>query len=192
MKDYELGTASAAALGKILVKNDSFARLALCSVKLGDAGLTILTKYLKKTLSLVHIDVSNNDLTGNSLNEFLLMVGKHQTIVSVNVSSSEGYVRNRLRLNSGPSLELALKSPILSILNLSGTGITSESIPYLTAGLKGNRTLIDLDVSHNEIGHKNFQVFFDAVLCSGIFKLNIGYNSLGDKGGIAMEASFEL
>ncbi len=57
-----LGIESAKALGKMLSYNEHFCRLILEKNCLGNMGAAIIGEALKKNNSIVHLDLSSNDI----------------------------------------------------------------------------------------------------------------------------------
>lgn len=103
--------------------------------------------------NIVHLDISSNDITPDGAYLIFELLVFHQGIVSLDISSHEGLHRNRIHNTGAMTLKTLLaNNHILTILNLSGTALGSTGLEYLAAGVKGNYTLLSLNIENNNIG----------------------------------------
>ena len=60
-----------------------------------DVGLSALLDGIRENLTLVHLDISSNDITHKIGNKLFKVLETHSSIISLDVSSKEGINRNR-------------------------------------------------------------------------------------------------
>ena len=106
-----------------------------------------------KSVSIVHLDISSNEITAQGSEMILDLLGNHMTLASIDISSHEGLHRNRLGIVGSQAVNRLLKtSQVISILNLAGTGIGPDGIEYIISGLKNNLILASINLSSNNLG----------------------------------------
>lgn len=179
---FGMGPNSAEILGKIVSRKSDISSLILADNALGDIGLLTLIRYLKQSHSLVHINLRNNDLSSHSLSTLFELLGKHLSIVSVDISSNDSYHRNKLGVKGALNLPVMLKNPLITFLNLFGTSLTSDSLEYIAEGLKGNSSLLYLNIGYNDICPKNLSSLVNVLSSTHVQDLNLEQNRLGDEG----------
>lgn len=181
MKECGLGSKSAATIGKVL-KNSNFAYINLSKNSLGDEGIYLLLKEICDSPTIVHVDVSNNDITTDGFEKIGKILEYHPSIISFDGSSYEGLHRNRLNAEGAVSLCTALKkNVILQFLSLSGISL-GDSIECLADGLSSNTSLVSIDLSNNGIAGRCIESLSKAIIKSELKDLNLSNNKIGDEG----------
>jgi Ran GTPase-activating protein (RanGAP) involved in mRNA processing and transport len=138
---------------------------------------------IKYSTSLVHLDLSSNELTAKGGAELFKSLTVNESIVSLDVSSHEGLHRNHLATKGVKWLTQVLKhNKILTILNLSGNSIKIEGLAYIAEGIAGNNTLLSLEIAQNEIqgSPQCVQLLKTIITESKIKELNISDNQIGN------------
>lgn len=181
MQEFGLGLEASKVIGEILRANTSFARIELSRNVLRDAGAITLVKMLMRSPHIVHLDISSNDISPDGTAAVIRKIATHPSIVSLDISSHEGLHRNRLGSKGcEPLIKLLATNPILAFLNLAGTSITSEALHLLSRGLKGNRSLVVLNLSNNSIAGRYFEEFCRTICTTSLQELSIAANKLDD------------
>ena len=119
--------------------NPYFSNLILARNTLRDEGISSMVPYLIRNRSLVHIDISSNDIGSEGTSIFFTAMASHKSVTSINISSPEGLNRNRIGLKGSDALrKLLKKNEILTILNLEGNSLGHEGFLNLVEGLAHN------------------------------------------------------
>ena len=104
------------------------------------------------------------------------------SLASLNLCSHEGLHRNRLAMLGASAIgKLLSTSPVLSFLNISGTGIGPEGLESIIKGLSNNLVLTSLNLSNNNLG-KGIEKLAYAVAGTDLKELNLGTNKIGNEG----------
>ena len=181
MKECGLSSKSAAAIGKVL-KTSNFAYINLCKNSLGNEGTYLLLKEICSSSTIVHLDVSNNDITPDGFENIGKILSYHPSLISIDISSYEGLHRNRLSSQGAISLGKAIKeNNILQFLSLSGTCL-GDGIDCLAEGLKNNRSLVYLNISNNNLIGRHMELLSKAIIKTELKELNLADNKIGDEG----------
>jgi hypothetical protein len=90
-----LGIAFADVLSFILTYSNKIAKLILSKNNLQDDGLSSLLDGLNQNLTLVHLDVSSNDISHRIGAKLFKIIERHCSLISLDISSREGINRNR-------------------------------------------------------------------------------------------------
>ena len=178
-----LGLNTANILGQVLSSNLHFSNLLLSKNNIKSEGCSSLFKSLKASLTLSHLDVSSNNIPEKGFESSLLHLVQNESISSLDLASKGQVHKNRLGTAGCRSLSKVLNAnKVLAILNIAGTGITSEGLDLLVSGIRGNTSLVSLDLENNSIGAKGAEKLSRAVSGSEIKVLNLTFNKLGDEG----------
>ena len=181
MKDSGLSIKSAVAIGKVL-KVSNFAYVNLSKNSLGDEGSFQLMREICDSQTIVHLDLSNNDITPDGFSKIAKILTYHPSLASVDLSSYEGLHRNRISPGAARALSQALHSNrILQFLNLSGTCL-AEAIEVLAEGLAENTTLVSLDLSNNSITSRYMELLSRTIIRTELREVNLSSNKIGDEG----------
>ncbi len=115
---------------------------------------------VKDNLSIVHLDLSSNDLSHKS-GEIVFRVLEDQcSIISLDISSKQGINRNRLTDVGIQNLDRVLqKNKYLEILNLGGNSIKEKGLEIIIKGLESNTTLLTLNIGNNDLESKSLELF---------------------------------
>ena len=74
------------------------------------------------------------------------------------------------------------RSTILSFLDLKSTNLTDAGLIVLTDGLAGNRSILHLNLSKNDITQTGIEHFAPSLYKTGINELDLSNNPLGNNG----------
>ena len=133
--------------------------------KLGDPGAKIIARSLTYNKTLIHLNLSSNGICKYFWNNYILATTglwsifdalfKNNTLISLDISSSERIRRNKLEMYGVNILKnLMSKTYILSYLNLSLIGLGNGGIDLLWKGLIDNQTILSLLIQNNELTYK--------------------------------------
>ena len=183
MKETGVGLFCGKVIGEVLKNSNSFATISMGKNLLKDVGATKLVKRIMKSLSIVHLDLSSNEITPEGSETILHMLCTHLSLTSLDISSHEGLHRNRLAaVGSAAVYKLLQTNSILYMLNIAGTGIGTEGLDYIINGLKSNNSLGVLNLSNNHLGGRVMDKFAEALSESNLFELNVSWNKIGNEG----------
>ena len=181
MKESGLSIKSAVAIGKVL-KTSSFAFVDLCKNSLSDIGAFALLKEICDSQTLVHLDLSNNDITPVGLENITKILAYHPSITSFDMSSYEGLHRNRIGPQGACFMGNVIReNKILQFLSLAGTGL-GDGIEELARGLENNSSLLCLDLSNNGLVGRHMYVLAKSIIKSELKKLDLSQNKIADDG----------
>lgn len=151
---------------------------------LRDAGVKEIAYALQRSTSLVHLDISSNELGIKSGSELFKALAVNQSLTSLNISSYHIQSKNRITEKGMKKIVPLLQiNKILCILNLSGNRICVEGLKYIAMGIKGNNTLLSLNVSQNEIqGSDTCTEYLKGIVAdSKLIEFDISDNPIGNK-----------
>ena len=155
----------------------------LAQNKLLDKGASIVAKMVKECKDIVLLDVSSNGITSVGFSEIFSSLYRNNTIISLNLSSSDRCHRNKLGTKGAKDLSNLLKTSLyLQYLNLSSTGLCNEGAKILFDSLKGNKYLISLIIKSNEMTHAIAENLTVTIIESSLEYLDISHNNLGNSG----------
>lgn len=181
LSDSNLKEKSALVISQIL-KTQNFAYVDLSRNSLGDKGTKVLMHQLKNCNSIVHLNLSNNEISPEGFIQVLTYLTLHPSLISLDISSYEGLKRNRLSPQGAETLKkLLTTNNTLQILSISNISL-SEGIELLSEGLANNFSLVSLDISKNFIEGKYIENLCKGLVNSQVQKLNLSSNKIGDKG----------
>ncbi|KAL4488357.1 hypothetical protein ABPG72_019207 [Tetrahymena utriculariae] len=188
LQELQLGVQSSKKIIQLLKNNSKskclFSKLLLAKNNLGDQGIQQLCNFLSKQhrSSIVHLDISNNNLTSVGIKQVVNMVSQNQNIISLDISSYDGYNRNRLSRSACIYLsQYIAQTEILQFLKMQNCCIGPQGLFSLSKGFTANRSIISLDISKNDIGKDCSQCFESILSHSKIMELNLRGNFLGDQ-----------
>ena len=183
LSNLGLGLNTANILGQMLSNSLHFSNLLLSKNNIKSEGCASLFKSLKNSLTLSHLDVSSNSINEKGFETSLLHLVQNESISSLDLASKGQVNKNRLGTAGCRSLsKVLIENKVLAILNIAGTGITSEGLDLLVSGIRGNTSLVSLDLENNSIGAKGAEKLVKAVSGGEIKMLNLTCNKLGDEG----------
>lgn len=183
LEELGLGGTSAKVINRILMQNNYFTNLLFSKNLFGDVGTIILADAVRTNMNIVHIDLSSNDVGPEGAQALFAALLENCSVVSINLSSKEGLNRNRLGVRGVEPLEWVLKkNKILQFLKLSSTSIGLVGLECILAGLEENESLIELDISHNELGPEGCSLLSNTINHTCLRELILASNRLGDDG----------
>ena len=183
MKESGIGKITAKVIGDIIQGNENFAFIELGKNLLKDSGAIKLVKRIMKSTSIVHLDLSSNEISVEGSEIILKLLGNHTSLSSLDISSHEGLHRNRLALLGSQAVgRLLTTSPVLSILNIAGTGIGPDGIEYIITGLNNNHILSSLNLSNNNLGWKCIEKLAYTIVGTDLKELSLASNKLENEG----------
>ncbi len=115
---------------------------------------------IKTNSSIVHLDISSNDITFRGGNVIFDTLMTNNSIISLDISSKDGVNRNRLTSEGIKKLETLLKkNQYIEFINLNGNTIKNEGLKYILLGLNNNSSLHHLSIANNEIDSNGIKLF---------------------------------
>ncbi|EAR85780.1 hypothetical protein TTHERM_00312620 (macronuclear) [Tetrahymena thermophila SB210] len=183
LKECGLGIDSAHVLGNIIISNNHFVRLNFQKNILSNTGAVIVSEALKYNFNIIHLDLSSNNISPEGFQIFFESLLGNQSLISLDISCKEGLNRNKLGLQGSRALEAFLKqNKTLQILNISGTSMTEDGSICVLNGLQGNKSIVSIDFSCNELNSAFMQEAVLKLCNSNIIELNMANNQIGDPG----------
>ncbi|EAS00696.2 hypothetical protein TTHERM_00794220 (macronuclear) [Tetrahymena thermophila SB210] len=188
LQELQLGVQSSKKVIQLLKNNSKskyqFSKLLLAKNNFGDQGIQLLCNFLNKQRrsNIVHLDISNNNITSEGIKQVVKMVSLNQNIISLDISSYDGYNRNRLSRSACIALsQYIAQTEVLQFLKMQNCCIGPQGLFSLSKGFAANRSIISLDISKNDIGKDCSQCFESILSHSKIMELNLRGNFLGDQ-----------
>ena len=188
LKEQELGPICGKTLGEILQHSQSFYGVDVGNNHLLDSGIVKLGQCLSKNITIIHVNISSNELTPEGLRGFIDLFVPSSTLISLDISSYNGLNRNRIGPVAAEALcNLLASSPVLTFLELNDTGLSDPGLEWIIMGMNKNSLLLKLGISSNNITAKHMLEFSKVISTSNLQELNISGNKIGDDGcrGIA-------
>jgi Ran GTPase-activating protein (RanGAP) involved in mRNA processing and transport len=99
--------------------------------KLRDEGLIELSKCLKYTYSLTHLDVSSNELTPKGIEALSKALTTNYSLASLNVSTVDGIQRNRMSYEGGKFIAdyvIASEINVMQVLIFNNTCLGDKGL----------------------------------------------------------------
>lgn len=149
---------------------------------MGNSGAAEIARIIRSSLSLVHLDISSNDIGLKGAVEIFKALQTNQSVISLDMSSKEGLFRNRICEQGLRELTPILQSSkTLTLLNLSGNSIRVAGLERVLKGLARNHTLLSLKVAGNEIeGGERTLKCLKALAGARLQELDVSENPLGN------------
>lgn len=183
LKESGLGFATAEAVADILRASNYFAFIYLSKNLFKDEGVIKIAKSLLASLSVVHLDISSNEISPEGAKDLFDILNGHHSLASIDISSHEGLHRNRLCTIGSKALSNLIKnSQVLTCLNLSSTCIGPEGLDYLVDGLSENISLSSLNLCNNSLGHKSIEKLAKVLTNTDIRNLDLSFNKILNEG----------
>jgi Ran GTPase-activating protein (RanGAP) involved in mRNA processing and transport len=182
MQESGLGFISSTIIGEILAANSFFAFIILGKNMLGDSGCVNLTKFIQRSLTIVHLDLSSNNLTPEGAEQVLKILSGHGSLASLDLSSHEGLHRNRLAMPGSSGVKfLLMKSQVITHINVSGTTVR-EGLKMISEGVFYCRTLASLQLANNSIQGEYLKSLCSSLNSGDLALLDLANNPLGGEG----------
>lgn len=158
-------------------------KVSLAQNKLLDRGASRVAKIIRDCRDIIHLDVSSNGITPIGFSDIFMSLYRNNTIISLNLSSSDRCHRNKLGTKGAKDLADLLKvSWYLQYLNLSSTGLCNEGAKMIFDSLKGNQYLVSLIIKSNEMTHSIADDLTTMIIESSLEYLDISHNNIGNLG----------
>lgn len=180
--EYGLGPKSAKVIGEILARNAFFAYVRLGKNYLGDNGVVDLMTGIMDNTTIVHLDLSNNNLSPEGCVFILKSLANHRTLYSLNLGSFEALHKNKLGKASKEEIKNFLsQNSVIGVLNLYGVGV-SEVITEIAFGVTQSKSLVSLNLGGNALGPSEVNVIASPLRGSGVLVLDLSENCIGNEG----------
>ena len=168
LSNTNLGLFSCKAFSNMLASNDHFSHLDVSSNHIGNRGASLLVKGLMANLSIIHIDLSNNSITPEGAAILFKSLRGQQSVVSVDMHG------NRIGEKGTEALgRLLASNKLISCLNLAKTSVDPR---VLAQGLRGNTSIVSLDISEN--GISDIEELCIALESCRLFTLRLSNNKI--------------
>lgn len=180
--DYKLGPNSGKILGDILRTNKIYAYVKLGKNYFGDDGIASIIKGLSFNSTIVHLDLSNNNISPEGCYMILRTLKRHPSLSSLNLASESALNRNRLGKLCAVELERFLvENEIIGVFNIYSTTI-SEHIQELSNGLTASKSLVSLNIGANQLGPFELEILSSIIPKTKLLILNLSDNLIGNEG----------
>ncbi len=143
-----MGYKACEALGELLVKNKVITMINIADNGISNEGLKGIAKAFTEESNLVSVNLSNNDLSGESpINSLATMLAMSKTFIELNLTDNA--------IGDSGIIELAKifteNASKLMKLNISNIGCTAHSIGKLFFSIKSNNFLTHLTLDGNDL-----------------------------------------
>lgn len=180
--EYSLGPKSGKVIGEILIRSKNFSYLRLGKNFLGDEGVEGLLPGLSSCWVLVHLDLSNNNLTSDGAGKLLRALVGHSSLYSLNLGSCEALHKNKLGKACGAEIQRYLTlTEVIGVLNFYGTGII-ECIPEISEGLENNKSLVSLNLGGNYLSPSHITTLIQSLKKTQLLLLDLSDNLISNEG----------
>ena len=103
-------------------------------------------------MSLVSLELCNCAIDSHNASLLFWHLKNNNTLVNLNLGNPHSNQRNRIGVQGARALADLLKTnKFLSVLSLQACGITEEMLGILNQAFRVNKTLLHLDLSHNDL-----------------------------------------
>ena len=148
---------------------------------LSDHGIKLIAKAISESKSIVHLDISSNDIRKEGAKFLFKQLVTNQSLTCLYFGNIKGLYRNFLNKISVVELsELLEVHQQLVILDLQETGIGDEGIKVLRNALMWTKVLRVINLSYNKITAKSNCLLVEIMGRSRIKRLNLSGNELTD------------
>eukprot|EP00347_Sterkiella_histriomuscorum_P002496 403367926 len=179
----------AACLKNILLDpfNDRIARIDLHKNNLGDAGVKLLMKAIKKSRTVVHLNLASNEICNEGMIAIFKGLQRNQSLISLNVSTLEGMARNRVSQTGIAELHnLLVKNKFINFLDVSSIGLGNQGMMQICEAFMDENnpcSLLSLKCQISELNQiEVFEKLKQAIIRSHLRELDLSSNYLGNKG----------
>ncbi len=157
---------------------------------LGDAGARILAEGIRKSRSLVHVDLSSSEMGREGADALFSEMCDNCTVTCLYVGNTKGLHRNFLNGTAVSRLNTVLqRHQLMVLLDLGGASIGDEGLALIRDGVVKSLTLRILNLSFNVISSASDKVLIDIMGRSGVRRLDLSQNPLGDQFKFDLDAS---
>ena len=148
-----------------------------------DKGANYLSQLIKDCENLIHLDISSNGISSAGFSDIFSSLYSNNTLVSLNLSSSDRSYRNKLGVKGAKELANLLRhSWFIQYLNLSSTALCNDGGKIVIDSVKESQSIISLIIKSNEMTHLIADDLSQAIIKSNLQYLDISHNNLGNVG----------
>lgn len=181
MNSCSLGPKAAAAVAKVVLAHPHIKVLSINGNSIGNKGILYISDLIHRSQNLISVDVSSNSIGDAGATSVFTAMRRNKSIVALSMGSSTGVSRNSLGSSSAAELSAMLKENyVLSDLDIQMSEITQDTITTISQGLKFNHTLQLLNLGNNNICSKGCRKLLHAIMNSQISTLNLSNNHIKD------------
>jgi Ran GTPase-activating protein (RanGAP) involved in mRNA processing and transport len=182
-KEIGLGLESSKVLQEILKDNRHFAFINLSKNNLKDGGCLNISEGILKSLGVVHLDISSNDLTCEGVFKVVKKLSESESLISLDLRTHEGHRKNRVGTQGAKGVACLLQSsPVITYINLSNTSLTTKGLNFIVEALEKNLSLSSLNISYNHFSNKVMEKLANSIVSSNLSELAIAGNRIGNYG----------
>ncbi len=146
---------------------------------LGDEGVKVLVPVMRKSTSLVHVDLTSNQITNQGAALLFDALRVNQSIFCFFMRNTPGPYRNVIKPGGFVRIAPMLKqNKTLGILDVSGNSAGNVGLTHIAAGLYKNFTLISLNISQTYIDQGSVEGVIQILKYSKVKYLDISKNKL--------------
>ena len=194
MSKNKVGVKAVPKLNKLIRSSQILTFLDLRSTNLTDAGTVLLGQGLVGNKTLLHLNLSKNDITQTGLESFApALQGTNLTELDLSLNPlgnngikcladnfTENFTNERRSL-LGRGAECKLVK-----LNLSETKFSEHGGYYLMKSLQDYKNMQCLILDYNHFGSENMHQLYRLIHSTRLETLSINYCKLGETGGISI------
>lgn len=148
---------------------------------LGEEGIKQLIVILYQSKSLVHLDITSNQISNTAASILFESLGHNESVHCLIMGNSACQSRNSIRPEGYKRCTAALiKNKTLGILNISGNLAGNQGIAHIVAGLQLNKTLQSLNISQTNLSGESVSSIIKLLKDSRIIILDVSKNNLGN------------
>ena len=184
--DYKLGVHSAEAVGDILRTNKVYAYVKLAKNCFGDEGVASIIRGVVFNTTIVHLDLSNNNISPEGCCLILKTLKRHPSLSSLSLASDSALNRNRIGKPAAKELERFMTgSEIMGVLNLYSITLL-EAVNELAQGLKASKSLVSLNIGANQLSPSELKILSNVIPATRLLILNLSDNFIGNEGSVSI------
>ena len=105
---------------------------------LGDRGAKVIMGAVKGSKSVVQVNLASNDLSNEGMCVVFEILSQNESVVSLNVSTVEGFSRNRMGEKAAEELGKLLGKGMLQILDVGGVGMGDKGLDRMCSAATTN------------------------------------------------------
>lgn len=184
--DYKLGPNAAQVVGDILKTNKVYAYVKLGKNCFGDEGVTSIIKGIVFNTTIVHLDLSNNNISQEGCYFILKTLKRHPSLSSLSLASESALNRNKIGKIGAVELERFMTgNEIVGVLNLYSTMLL-EGVNELAEGIKASKSLVSLNIGANQLGALELKTISNVIPISRLLILNLSDNFISNEGSASI------
>lgn len=185
MGKNKISNLGAQLIGRSLAENTSLTKLSLRANRIGDTGVESIVQGLSKNTTLTELDLGGNNIRNVGAQHLTQWLEKNGTITILGLE----YNRIDRAILSGINVliirnKITKNDPTLIALNCCNSQLGSrETSQKVGQWLNRNSTLIDLDLSNNQISDEGVESIVQGLINNTtLILLNLSNNEISTKG----------